>query len=95
MEQTKQKFDLGRVVITPAATAALDASGNALADLLERHQTGDWGDVTQHESSVNERGLVEQFNLQSAYDIARLGRLVVVTNGPRTLTMVHLDRSSG
>lgn len=94
LEQTKQKFDLGRVVITPAATAALDVSRHTLADLLERHQTGDWGDVSHHENTVNERGLIEQFNLQSAYDIAEVGRLVVVTNGQRTLTMVHLDRPS-
>jgi hypothetical protein len=92
LEQTKQKFDVGRVVITPAATAALEASGHTLADLLARHRCGDWGDVSDRECTVNERGLIEQFNLQSAYEVQRSRRLVVITNGPRTLTMVHLDQ---
>jgi len=93
LEQTKQKFDVGRVVITPAATEALESSGQALADFLARHRCGDWGDVSQHECTMNERGLIEQFNLQSAYAVRCDRRLVVITNGPRTLTLIHLDRA--
>jgi hypothetical protein len=91
VDQRKPKFEIGQIVITPAASAALEASGYTLAQLLSRHQAGDWGDVSDHERTVNERGLAEQFNLQSAYAVLRGSRLVVVTNGARTLTMVHLD----
>jgi hypothetical protein len=85
------KFDVGEIVITPAAAAALETNSQCLEELLARHRTGDWGDVSEQVRAVNERGLVEQFNLQGTYVLANGQRLVVVTNGQRTLTMVHLD----
>ncbi|MEX0678024.1 MAG: hypothetical protein WD063_13165 [Pirellulales bacterium] len=85
------KFDVGEIVITPAAQAALAANGTTLDDLLARHQAGDWGDVSAQVREVNERGLVEQFNLQSTYALPDGRRLVVVTNRDRTATMIHLN----
>ena len=58
-----------RSSITPAASAALAANGQAVEDLLLRHRGGDWGDVSDQVRTVNERGLVEQFNLQSSYTL--------------------------
>jgi hypothetical protein len=89
------KFEVGQVVITPAATAALEAAGYLLDSLLARHQSGDWGDISPHERHFNDRGLVEQFNLQSAYAVPCGSRLVVNTNRERTVTMVHLDHCRG
>jgi hypothetical protein len=94
LEQRIAKFEVGQVVITPAATEALSASGQDLADLLARHQAGDWGDVTDTVRIVNDRGLAEQFNVQSAYAVDDFRRLVVVTSADRTLTMVHLDHAA-
>jgi hypothetical protein len=91
LEEHTAKFEVGEVLVTPAAMAALEASGQTLGELLARHQAGDWGDVADHVRTVNERALVEQFNLQSAYAVLHGQRLVVVTNRERTLTMVHLD----
>ena len=85
------KFETGRVVVTPAAAAALAAEGKSIDDVLARHRAGDWGDVSQQLRTINDRGLVECFNLQSAYAVPDGGRLVVVTNRDRTLTMVHLE----
>ena len=58
---------------------------------LARHAAGDWGDVSDQLREVNERGLREQFNLQSSYELPDCRRLVVVTNRERTTTTVHLD----
>jgi hypothetical protein len=85
------KFEVGQIVVTPAASAALEADGQHLADLLAKHQSGDWGQVSDQVRGINERGLVEQFNLQSVYVVPSGQRLVVVTNRDRTVTMVHLD----
>jgi hypothetical protein len=85
------KFDIGELVITPAATAALEANQTSLDALLARHQRGDWGDVSEPVRSVNELGLRDRFNLQSAYTMPDGRRVVVVTNRDRTTTMVHLD----
>ena len=85
------KFDVGEIVITPAASAVLEANGLTLDDLLARHQAGDWGDVSAQVREVNERGLLEQFNLQSTYSLSDGRRLMVVTNHQRTTTTIHLD----
>jgi hypothetical protein len=91
LEAPRVKFEAGEIVITPAATAALEDCGQCLDDLLLRHCGGDWGDVNEQARIVNERGLAERFNLQSSYALPNGQRLLVVTNGDRTLTMVHLD----
>ena len=85
------RFELGEIVVTPAASAALAASGQRLEDLLDRHQRGDWGDVSPQVREVNERGVAAQYNLQSTYPLADGRRLVVVTTRDRSATMVHLD----
>jgi hypothetical protein len=94
LEAPRMKFEAGEIVITPAASAALEACGQCLDDLLLRHRGGDWGDVNEQARTVNERGLVERFNLQSSFALPNGQHLVVVTNGGRTLTMVHLDARS-
>lgn len=93
VEARNLKFELGEVVVTPAASQALDDHGHLVDDLLTRHQNGDWGDVSDQARLINERGLNENFNVQSTYVLATGLKLVVVTNGPRTLTMIHLDRA--
>ncbi len=86
-----KKFKTGEIVITPPASAALDASGLSASELVLRHQSGDWGEVSDVLRGINDRGIAEQFSLQSIYTIASFGRLVVVTNRERTLTTIHLD----
>jgi hypothetical protein len=85
------RFEVGEIVITPVASSALDANGETLEGLLARHRAGDWGDVSPQVREVNDRGLVERYNLQSAYLLADGRRIVVVTNCQRTATMIHLD----
>lgn len=91
MELQNVKFEVGNIVVTPAASAALADNGQTPDDLLARHRSGDWGDVSAQVRSVNERGLVEQFNLHSAYCLPDGRRLVVVTSRDRSTTMIHLD----
>lgn len=85
------RFDVGEIVITPAAAAALANNGTAIDDLLARHCAGDWGDVSAQVREVNDRGLVERYNLQSSYPLPDGSRVVMVTNRDRTATMIHLD----
>ena len=40
-------FALGTVVVTPAARAALQRSGQTEHDFLGRHERGDWGSVSK------------------------------------------------
>jgi hypothetical protein len=91
MEIQNMKFEVGELVITPAASALIDSHGQTLDDLLARHQAGDWGDVSSQLRLVNEQGLAEQFNLQSTYEMPCGQRIAVVTNRDRSITMIHLD----
>jgi hypothetical protein len=49
-------FPLGRLVATPGALALLRSAGeeDRLPTLLERHQSGDWGDVPEEDARENE-----------------------------------------
>jgi hypothetical protein len=49
MQQTERKplFDLGQLVATPGALAALEKSGQSPMDFLMRHVTGDWGNFAR------------------------------------------------
>ena len=62
-------FSLGRVVATPAALALLEKHGVASVTLLNRHQCGDWGDLTRHDRVANDAALVNGSRLLSAYAI--------------------------
>jgi hypothetical protein len=60
-------FRLGRVVATPAALALLEKTGVSSVTLLNRHQHGDWGDLTKHDQVANDAALVNGSRLLSAY----------------------------
>lgn len=88
------KFELGEIVVTPTAAQAIELLGSSLTELLERHQAGDWGNVSDQVRTVNDRGVAERFSLQSMYELPTGERLVVVTTADRSLTTVHLDPQS-
>jgi len=90
MSMTAVKFDVGQLIVTPTASAALEADGETVARLLERHQAGDWGDVTQHERSINDQGLETSLSLQSVYHTRRGQKIIFVTRADRTMTLVHV-----
>ena len=62
-------FSPGRVVATPAVLALLEKHGVASVTLLNRHQRGDWGDLTRHDQVANDVALVDGSRLLSAYAI--------------------------
>lgn len=50
----KTSFQLGFVSVTPAASVALAENGYLLQDLLNRHTSGDHGDVSESQWKDNE-----------------------------------------
>lgn len=85
-------FDLGRLVATPAALAALEAAGGPAVSrqLLRRHLAGDWGDVDPEDWAANERALRDGARLLSAYMLATGERLWILTEGDRSATTILL-----
>ena len=83
-------LELGKLVVTPSAAKVLEQSGTSAEELLSRHAAGDWGEVSQQEREINERGLRESFNLVSNYRMSDDQCVTVFTKADRSLTMIHL-----
>ena len=67
MNTTRRTFSLGQVVATRGALAAIPPA-RVLAGLA-RHARGDWGCVCQMDAVRNDRALVDQERILSAYPI--------------------------
>jgi hypothetical protein len=84
-------FDLGRVVATPGAMALLVAAGENPARLLDRHASGDWGEVPPEDARENERSLKYGWRVMSSYPVGNAGeRLWVLTEVDRSSTCILL-----
>lgn len=87
----KALFSLGQIVATPGALSALGDEGITADALLNRHVTGDWGEMTQEDKDENDLSLKEGFRVMSAYDLPRTGqRIWVITESDRSATTLLL-----
>ena len=84
------RFDLGRVVVTPKASAALQARNLTLEDVLSRHQSGDWGEISTAAEQINEDALENGFALVSEYRTPGGDWVTVFTRPNRSQTLVHV-----
>jgi len=83
----KPLFPLGQIVATPAAIAA---AGDSLFTLINRHVTGDWGEVDAHDRIENELSLREGFRIMSVYTLSNGVRIWIITEADRSSTCVLL-----
>jgi type IV secretory pathway ATPase VirB11/archaellum biosynthesis ATPase len=69
MQQSERKplFDLGQLVATPGALAALEKSGQSPMDFLSRHVTGDWGELSEDDRKENQFSVEKGFRILSSY----------------------------
>jgi hypothetical protein len=92
----QEQFALGLVLMTPGAVAALQqaAGDNYLslaANLVARHQSGDWGAISAEDAAENELSVRQGFRILSAYDLpADGGRLWIITEADRSATTLLL-----
>jgi len=82
------KFALGQTVITANAKAVLPELDVVLA--LQRHHSGDWGDVDDHDRQVNEDALQNGDRLVSIYKSVRGQKFYIITEWTREVTTVLL-----
>ena len=82
---SKPLFGLGRLLASPAALDVLEKAQCHPAELLQRHQCGDWGDVCVADASSNDEALVSGARLVSAYKVAGI-KLLVVTEAVNEAT---------
>ena len=89
------KFNIGLLVATPAALAALTASGENALDYVSRHARGDWGTMDHEDCRANDRALIDGGRIFSAYRLKDGTRIWIITeaqgdNGLRESTCVLL-----
>ncbi len=84
------KFNLGQVVATPGALAALHNAGETALPYLARHLRGDWGDLDVEDWQENTRSLRQRFRLLSAYTLPTDVKIWIITEADRSATCVLL-----
>lgn len=82
------RFQLGKVSITAAASAALERTGTEGVLLLARHLHGDWGDVTEQDTLQNELALLLGLRVLSRYAVADGVVIWIMTEADRATTAI-------
>lgn len=83
-------FHIGRLLATPMALRTLEQHGVSPKQLLDRHVSGDWGDVSMEDAKANQEALNSGSRLLSAYAIADCVRIWIITEARGTCTTVLL-----
>jgi len=84
------RFDLGQIVSTPGAVETLSRHNIPYRILVDRHVSGDWGDMSDEDKQENELSITEGFRIFSAYSIGEQDRVWVITEADRSSTCLLL-----
>jgi hypothetical protein len=79
---------LGRLVATPNALASITQDDILLG--IQRHQAGDWGNLTEEDRMANDQALVQGTRIVSAYNAGNGTRFWIITEADRSVTTVLL-----
>ncbi len=82
-------FPMGRLAATPGALSVIAAAGENPAGLLDRHQSGDWGECGPEDWKANDLDLRVGGRLFSVYKVSG-NRLWVITEADRSQTTILL-----
>jgi hypothetical protein len=82
------KFQIGRMVATPNALAQLTQED--ILHGLQRHITGDWGDMSEDDHKENELSLQNGSRLLSVYRAKNGVKFWIITEANRSATTVML-----
>jgi len=80
------KFRLGQIVSTPNAMSQLTKEDILMG--LKRHQSGDWGDVSENDRQANDRALIEDTRLFSVYHAVSSIKVWLITEADRSTTVL-------
>ena len=82
-------FPIGQIVATPGALDLLDREAVNAADLILRHQSGDWGNVSPEDAQENDLSVVNGARILSSYPIGN-ERIWIITEADRSSTSLLL-----
>lgn len=92
---TPPRFELGRIVATPAALQVIEASGETPAYYLHLHGAGIWGNLDNHDRKANDAALVDGSRILSVYYLLDKTTIYIITeavgdSGHRASTCIML-----
>ena len=87
---TNPLFNLGDVVATPQSISVLNDHGVSVQSLLQRHASGDWGDLCAEDTQANNDALQYGDRLLSSYVISESCKVWVITEWDRSVTTILL-----
>jgi hypothetical protein len=85
-----RRFGLGVVVATPGALEVLGSLEISPTELLERHASGDWGDIPADDALENEYSLKRGLRVLSSYPLPGGERVWIITEADRSSTCILL-----
>ena len=88
---SRPRLLLGWVLVSPAAHRAADQGDVNQADLVARHQSGDWGDVPADQVVLNGVACDEADDVVSGYRLGSSATIWVATDGVRKFTAVTVS----
>lgn len=74
------RFNLGQIVATPGALDALERNKTNGFAFIQRHSTGDWGEVCAEDKEANCLAVESGARLLSAYSLADGTKLWIITD---------------
>lgn len=84
----KALFPLGVINITLGVIEQVDPED--IIKALERHQSGDWGDLCEEDKEENERALKMGYRIFSSYHDRHGTKFWIITEADRSLTTILL-----
>jgi hypothetical protein len=86
----QQRFALGQMVATPGVLQAMREAGQDAVEFISRHQSGDWGDMSEEDKRENEFSLDKHLRIFSAYHTSKGEKIWIITEADRSATTVLL-----
>ena len=83
-------FPLGTIVATPKALDAIRHAKETPMHLLQRHMTGDWGELDEEDRKENELSVEQGYRILSAYVLLTGVKIWVITEADRSATTLLL-----
>ena len=81
---SKRLFELGQIVATPGALELLEKHGMTPMQLLQRHVTGDFGDLCDEDKEANNEAIWNEERILSSYKINETDKIWIITEADRS-----------
>jgi hypothetical protein len=81
---------LGRLLSTPGAIDAMAKASHEPMELINRHRSGDWGEVDAEDWAANDRAISHGRRIPSAYTLKDGVKVWIITEADRSVTTILL-----